>query len=214
MCGPLAIGMLSGKNEHGIKALVSAVSYNAGRTVSYVIIGIGFGLLGSTVSFAGLQKGLCIGLGVFMVILFLFSVNPDQWISRQPWLRSFYGHVSKKLSALAGKSEKTSPVFLGIVNGFLPCGLVYLAIAGALSLGNIWGGMGFMMFFGLGTFPAMLGVTIGYKVFAPSWRASLRKLYPVIMLTMGVYLIYRGLMSKLPLELDFFEALKNPVMCH
>ena len=74
--------------------------------------------------------------------------------------------------------------------------------------------MGFMLFFGLGTFPAMIGVTLGHQAVSQKIRVSLKRLYPIITLVMGVYLIYRKLMSKLPLELDFFEALKNPVMCH
>ena len=89
-----------------------------------------------------------------------------------------------------------------------------MGFAGAISLSNIWGSIGFMLFFGLGTFPAMIGVTLGHQAVSQKLRMSLKRLYPIITLVMGAYLIYRGLMSKLPLELDFFEALRNPVMCH
>ena len=74
--------------------------------------------------------------------------------------------------------------------------------------------LGFMLFFGIGTFPAMIVMTLGHQAVGQKIRVSLKRLYPVISLIMGIYLIYRGLMSKFPLELDFFEALKNPVMCH
>ena len=146
--------------------------------------------------------------------LFLFSINPDQLINKIPSFKRVYTFISTKLYNLLNKSRSVPSFLLGTVNGFLPCGLVYIALAGSLSLGNLWGSMGFMLFFGLGTFPAMIGITLGHQALSQRLRVSLKKLYPIITLVMGTYLIYRGLMSKLPLELDFFEALRNPVMCH
>jgi sulfite exporter TauE/SafE len=106
------------------------------------------------------------------------------------------------------------PFAFGLMNGMLPCGLVYLGIAGALTMGTVWGGMGFMLFFGLGTVPAMMLVLWGQKWISASLRASLRNVYPYVMLCLGMYLIYRGSMSTFPLELNFVDALRNPVMCH
>ncbi len=214
MCGPLAAGMLGRKNENGIQALWSALGYNVGRTIGYIIIGLLFGLIGSMVAFAGIQKAISIGLGVIMVLFFLFSINPDHLISNHRWLRTFYAKVSTALARLTQKTTHVPAISLGFINGFLPCGLVYLAVAGALSLSNIWGSMGFMMFFGLGTFPAMMAMSMSHKMVSIKNRISMRKIYPIVTLVMGVYLIYRGLMSEMPLELNFFEALKNPVMCH
>lgn len=214
MCGPLAIGMLSRKNEKGFRSFLSSATYNLGRTISYIIIGIAFGLLGSVVSLVGFQKVISISLGFIMILFFLFSINPDQLISKQPFLHKLYSRVAHSLSVLVQSSHSILPINLGIINGFLPCGLVYLAVAGALSLSNLWGSMGFMLFFGLGTFPAMLGITLGYRMIGQSFRPWFRKLYPIITLLMGIYLIYRGVLSKMPLELNFFEALKTPIMCH
>ncbi|HLO57086.1 MAG TPA: sulfite exporter TauE/SafE family protein [Saprospiraceae bacterium] len=214
MCGPLAAGMLGRRNDIGLQVWWSALGYNTGRTIGYMIIGLLFGLIGSMVAFAGIQKAISIGLGVIMVLFFVFSINPDHLISNHPWLRAFYGSVSTALSRLTTKTDNVPSIGLGLINGFLPCGLVYLAVAGALSLSNVWGSMGFMMFFGLGTFPAMMAMALSHKIISIKQRMSMRKIYPMVTLVMGAYLIYRGLMSEMPLELDFFEALKHPVMCH
>lgn len=214
MCGPLALAVHSSKKVSGFSAFISSFQYNIGRTIGYISLGVLFGLLGSAVSLSGMQRVVSIVLGVIMVLFFIFSINPDQLISKLPSLNQFYKAISQKLFGLFRKSEKVPTIYLGTINGFLPCGLVYIAIAGAISLSNIWGSMGFMLFFGLGTFPAMIGVTLSHQAVSQKLRVSLKKLYPIITLIMGAYLIYRGLMSKLPLELDFFEALKNPVMCH
>ncbi|MBK9567468.1 MAG: sulfite exporter TauE/SafE family protein [Saprospiraceae bacterium] len=214
MCGPLALAVHTSKKNVGFGAFFGSLQYNAGRTIGYISLGLLFGFLGSAVAFGGAQRVVSVGLGVIMVIFFFFSVNPDHLISGMPAFHRFYQSVSQRLFGLLRKSAHVPSLYLGVVNGFLPCGLVYIAIAGAISLSNIWGSMGFMLFFGLGTFPAMMGVTLGHQAVSQKLRVSLKRLYPIITLVMGVYLIYRGLMSKLPLELDFFEALKNPVMCH
>ena len=214
MCGPLALAVHTSKKNIGLGAFFGALQYNTGRTIGYISLGLLFGLLGSAVALGGAQRVISVVLGVIMVIFFIFSVNPDQLISRMPAFHRFYHSVSQRLFSMLRKSAHVPSLYLGAVNGFLPCGLVYIAIAGAISLSNIWGSMGFMLFFGLGTFPAMMGVTLGHQAVSQKLRVSLKRLYPIITLVMGVYLIYRGLMSKLPLELDFFEALKNPVMCH
>lgn len=214
MCGPLALGILSHKNGGTSISIFSSISYNLGRTIGYMILGLFFGVLGNMIALGGMQKTISITLGVIMVFFFLFSLNPDQLISKHVLLKGFYEKVSHSLSNIAQKSGKMSALNLGIINGFLPCGLVYVAIAGAISLSNIWGSMGFMMFFGLGTFPAMMAVLMSNSLISSRIRLSFRKLYPVIMLVMGAYLIYRGMMSKMPLSMNFYESLQNPVMCH
>ncbi len=214
MCGPLALAVHSSKKSIGFPAFWSSLQYNIGRTIGYISLGILFGLLGSAVALGGAQKMVSIFLGTVMIIFSLFAINPDHLISKFPALNQFYQLISQKLFGLLRKSESVPILYLGTMNGFLPCGLVYIAIAGAISLSNIWGSVGFMLFFGLGTFPAMIGVTLGHQAVSQKLRVSLKKLYPIITFVMGTYLIYRGAMSKLPLELDFFEALKNPVMCH
>lgn len=214
MCGPLALAIHTSKGSKGINAFLESFQYNTGRLIGYVTLGLVTGIFGSVASFGGAQRWMSITLGVILILLFIFSINPDQLIGKLPAFGKFYTFISQKLHSMIIKSRNVPSILLGLVNGFLPCGMVYIALVGALSLSNLWGSIGFMLFFGLGTFPAMIGITLGHHVFSQKLRLSLRKIYPIISLLMGAYLIYRGAMSKLPMELDFFEALKHPVMCH
>lgn len=214
MCGPLALAVQKAKGHRSWTTFGSSMLYNSGRTMGYVILGLIFGVIGSIAAFSGAQSALSILLGVIMVFGFLFSINPDNLIAKSTFLKQVYGKVTNALGSILKKSKQVPVFYLGLINGFLPCGLVYLAIAGAISLGNIYGSMGFMLFFGLGTFPGMVGIVVAFETVSQRWRLSLTKLYPYISLALGVYLIYRGWMSKLPLELNFFEAIKNPILCH
>jgi sulfite exporter TauE/SafE len=202
MCGPLALAVNGmDKTQSPAENLWNSLKYNIGRTFSYMTLGVFFGIFGGLLAMAGLQKFLSVTAGFVLITIFLFSVNPDSFISKFSWGRNIYQKVTNSLSGILHKKGDISYFKFGILNGLLPCGLVYLAIAGAVSLGHVWGSMGFMLFFGLGTFPVGL-------------RISLKKLYPIISLVLGCYLIYRGVFSQTPLELNFYEALKNPVLCH
>jgi uncharacterized protein len=215
MCGPLAIAVFNSKDPGtSQKTYFSSLYYNIGRTVSYTFLGIIFGLLGSLAMIAGMQRGLSVFAGTVLLLIFIFSLNPDQIIGKITFLSRFYKKIISRLHFYLTKIKTVSYFNFGIINGFLPCGLVYLALAGALSLGNVWGSAGFMMFFGLGTIPAMAALLLFQGKIGDKLRWSLRRLYPLISLFLGIYLIYRGLFSTLPMELNFIEAIKHPILCH
>ncbi len=214
MCGPLIIATHSVRKLSGGSLVISTLLYNSGRILGYITLGLIAGLLGSAVAMAGAQKGVSVSIGVMLILAGIFSVNPDNLMGKVPLIADFTRHINTTLSGYLRKSSEVPAWIVGFVNGFLPCGLVYIGIAGALSLNNIWGSAGFMLFFGLGTLPAMTAAALIHGNLPQKMRAWLRNLYPLITLLLGIYMVYRGLMSKLPLELDFFEALKNPVMCH
>ncbi|MFZ1703365.1 MAG: sulfite exporter TauE/SafE family protein [Saprospiraceae bacterium] len=214
MCGPLALAAQSVfQNDKG-KEWLSAVLYNTGRLFSYMFLGLLFGLLGSLFVMTGYQKMLSILSGSVLLLLFLFSMQPDEFIQKIPFLKNSYRRVQSGFTRWIKQYNIVSRFFLGVLNGFLPCGMVYIALAGAISVQNPFGSMGFMLFFGLGTFPAMVGIMLARNYFKLNWRLGLQKIYPIVSLILGLYLIYRGVFSTTPLELNFIEALNNPVMCH
>jgi sulfite exporter TauE/SafE len=215
MCGPLSMGYFSARGARSGASLVGAgISYQVGRVLAYAMLGMLMGLLGSIAVLGGLQRWLSILLGVVLVLFFVFSVHPDRLALLLPGWKGLHGVFSRFLGRLMATSERVPAWLFGFCNGLLPCGLVYLGVAGALSMGNIWGGMGFMLFFGLGTWPAMLAVAFGFRFVSASVRQQFRTIYPLAMALLGGYLIYRGSMSAMPLELHFFDALHHPVMCH
>ena len=110
--------------------------------------------------------------------------------------------------------SRTSIFFTGLLNGLLPCGLVYLALVGALTMGNIQSSAVYMLFFGLGTIPLMLAVTLIGKAVNVTYRNRLKRLYPVFVLGLAAWFIVRGLNFYVPANFNFWESMQNIPMCH
>ena len=126
----------------------------------------------------------------------------------------FYGRVQKKLSLLLNNRKKNAPFLLiGIVNGFLPCGLVYMAIASAIASGSAASGALLMFMFGLGTFPLMFSFMVLSKYLSASFRSRIVKALPFFTIIVAMLLILRGLNLNIP----FVSPLIKPteiVSCH
>ncbi len=151
MCGPLAIAFCNREGNSKWQLLASSLGYNLGRTVTYSILGLLFGLLGSFLFIADIQKGLSIFLGVLLIFSFLMSVDIDAKINSIPFVKRLYDRLRVAISNLYNRTKQFPPFILGLANGLLPCGLVYLALTGALATGNVVEGMLFMALFGLGS---------------------------------------------------------------
>lgn len=214
MCGPLAIAFTNREGQSKMDNLYASLSYNLGRTLTYAFIGLFFGLIGSFVQIADLQKGLSIILGVLLVVFFLFSIDIDKSINGQSAVKKYYFYIRNLISSMMAKSNEYHSFQLGLVNGLLPCGLVYLALAGALATGSVLGGVSFMFLFGLGTIPMLFALTMGFGFFSMGLRKRFRHVLPYVTLIFGVFLIYRGFAVDLPASLSFWEAINSPVMCH
>jgi len=214
MCGPLAIAF--GRSDGGSLAanIYSGVTYNLGRTITYGLLGVLFGSMSSFVAVADMQSLVSVVLGLLLLGAFLFSIDIDKQLNSLPFLQRIFYQVRQHISKMYAKAQDYPSVLLGMVNGLLPCGLVYLALAGALASGGVWQGASFMMLFGLGTLPMLLAVILGYEWVSPTLRFQFRKVLPYVTLSFGLFLIYRGVVVDLPTELDFWEALRNPIMCH
>ena len=214
MCGPLAFGMLAHRSKNAMGLLPDVIFYNLGRLVSYSFLGLIIGIVGGVISLGGFQRGLSIFLGVLLLIVAAFSLNLDVLIGKQRHIQSLYKYISSKLQSFVKMGKSVPSIQAGVINGLLPCGLVYVALMAAVTLSNVWGTIGFMTFFGLGTFPAMIVVVLLPKFLNIKYRLVLQKLYPFFIGLTGIYLIYRGIMSKLPMQLNFIDALHHPIMCH
>lgn len=211
MCAPLMLALpLSARQRWGMA--IDGLQYNMGRVVSYSFIGLLFGILGKGIFIANLQQEFSIALGITLLLLALFKINLEYQLLRIPLFTAYSSFIKRKLNHLLRHSH--SHFLLGMLNGFLPCGLVYLALAGAVTTGSPWSGTAFMAFFGLGTFPMMLSVFfVGKKLHLPS-LAVLAKFNNVVLVVLAIFLIYRGLNSHLPSNLRFWEMLQHPVMCY
>lgn len=212
MCGPIAMALpLTAAEKRSVFA--QSLLYNIGRVSSYTLLGLLMGLLGWGVLIAGYQKTLSILLGILLVLAAFFTVSIENQFFRINTVNRFYNNLKIKLSQLLSRGSNANAYKLGLANGFLPCGMVYLALAGAVTSGGTTQGALYMTLFGLGTMPMMMGVML-FSKFNKRFFLKLRKLIPLVMLVFGLMLIKRGLALEIPLDFRFWEAANFPVMCH
>lgn len=195
MCGPIALALpVGGKSP--LEKAISVLLYNLGRASSYAFMGLIFGLLGSTFSVFGLQQWLSVVAGV--VILLLLAFNHISLVQRTPfgtlniWVKQRLGQM------LQSEKQPLTYLSLGLLNGWLPCGLVYVAIASSLATGSYWGGALLMFAFGLGTIPVMASLMVFGKLISLKVRAGINKAVPYFIAGMAVLLILRGLNLGIP----------------
>jgi len=197
MCGPIVIA-LPGRNTSRLRFLASRLIYNSGRVISYTILGVIAGLLGASLSMAGFQQGLSIGLGI---LILLGVILPSKFASRL-FPSRLWTKTSNRLKQLWGKLFSNhslgSMLLIGFLNGFLPCGFVYVGMAGAASTGSIQSSMLFMALFGLGTFPVMLATAFAGNFISLKIRNTINKLIPVGAVILATLLIIRGLSLGIP----------------
>ncbi len=191
MCGPIALS-LPGQGV-GYKLF-----YNLGRTITYTVLGFAVGLMGQGAAFAGLQQSLSIAVGVLMLAIVVFTKYKHFDLPVTGVLNSVYAHVKSKLGSLFKSKSVIAPLFIGVLNGLLPCGLVYAALFAALSMGSLQTGGYYMFFFGLGTLPMMLGLGIFSGFITPLFRTRLNKAVPYILAAVAIMLILRGLNLGIP----------------
>lgn len=213
MCGPLALSIPVQQNGSN-SVWKSVLLYNTGRIAMYAVLGVVIGALGRVVWLAGLQAYLGLALGIFMLFLALGSIQIEYQISNWSLSRQWYGWVTKQLGRLLRRPGLQTYLMVGALNGLLPCGLVYLAVAGAVTSPSWWHSIAYMAFFGLGTLPLMAATVIGGQFIAPKWRSRLRRVTPLALLLMAGLLLYRSIFFALPSTLQLWQDMNNPPMCH
>ncbi|WP_281613392.1 sulfite exporter TauE/SafE family protein [Flammeovirga sp. SubArs3] len=192
MCGPIALAIQGGKSQ-GPQQIFDRLLYNFGRATTYTLLGGFAGLLGQGLSWlVGYQVYLTAFLGVMMLAFGVFAVNPDKLLSFIPFLGGWFQFVRKQLGKFLRNAKWYNFFSIGIMNGFLPCGLVYMAMIAALSTSSISEGMSYMFMFGLGTIPMMFAVAVAGQFIETKVRNQVRRIYPVLFLAMGSLLLLRA----------------------
>lgn len=197
MCGPIALA-LPIRGSGRMLRVFGALTYNTGRTITYATLGALFGLLGKGFVIGGYQQALSISLGVIILTGLLM---PKSWVSKlsvMPVVNPVVSKLKFALGTLFNHGSIASLFFIGILNGLLPCGLVYMAVAGAIATGEMWQGSVFMALFGWGTVPAMMLVTMASGAFSLQWRRRIRRAVPLFVGLMACVLILRGMNLGVP----------------
>ena len=192
MCGPIAIALPLHGNSVGGKIFGGSL-YNLGRTLTYGIMGALFGMLGQGLALMGFQQKISVIMGSLMIISVLFpALFRNQYSMEKSWI-SLVGKLKKTIGGMFAIRSYQSLFFIGMLNGLLPCGLVYMALAGAIGTGSAALGTLYMLLFGLGTIPMLLGISLAGNLLSLTMRKRINKLIPVLVVVVGILFILRGL---------------------
>ncbi|RYZ21831.1 MAG: sulfite exporter TauE/SafE family protein [Chitinophagaceae bacterium] len=211
MCGPLALSLPLPQRDIAGR-LKGGLLYNAGRITTYTVLGLVLGSFGEVLLRPEWQRGLSIGIGV-LLLGYLFGGQKrleGAGATAKPFLK-----LRSALGALFQKHNYASVFSIGLLNGLLPCGTVYLALLTSFMTGSVLKGGLFLAFFGMGTLPAMLLMVFWGAALGPVLRTKLRRLAPVALGLMGLLLVLRGMNLGIPyLSPHFAEATVGAVGCH
>jgi sulfite exporter TauE/SafE len=193
MCGPLALALPAAGNTTPAYVL-GRVAYNLGRIVTYCLLGIVFGLAGWTFLLSGVQRWTSIALGVALMM----GLFASRKLALSRPVTSAVNQLKSRMSVLLRRRSFAGLAVLGLLNGLLPCGLVYVACAGAAVTGGTLAGAEYMAVFGVGTVPMMLAISLSGKLVPTSLRLKLVKTIPVCVFLLATLLILRGMSLGIP----------------
>ncbi len=211
MCGPIALALPASGNTIASRA-TSIVLYNFGRAMTYSVLGAISGLAGGTLMWAGGQQLLSVTAGVIILLALLMGLAGKKMRLPGPVDR-MYVAVRGQLGKLFRRRKPGTLLLIGLLNGLLPCGLVYAALGGAAATGSMAGGALFMLLFGIGTSTSLAAISAFGSYLTLNFRQKLRKAVPVFVGMMAMLLILRGLGLGIPYVSPSFEA-EKPVCCH
>ncbi len=198
MCGPIVLA-LPQKHSGKYALLQTRLLYNFGRVLTYAVLGLIVGLLGKGLMLAGTQQLVSISIGVIILLVMFLPRRISYQLEHYSPFKGVVHALKKGFGKIFKSKGKLAFLWLGLLNGLLPCGLVYLALAGAIATGELWGGALYMTLFGLGTLPMMLGISLLGDFIKPSLRSLLyRRLVPVFTVMLALMFILRGLNLGIP----------------
>lgn len=210
MCGPLIMSVPVQHLPKG-KKLTGILLYQLGRIAVYGLLGSIAGIVGWRIYAAGWQQVFSIAMGVLILFMltgqfFLNKFHGANWLNQK---------ITKLMSWSLKQHSYSGMLIMGMANGLLPCGMVYIAITGAMATGSISGSVLFMFIFGLGTLPALLSLALWGSKLSWQTRQSMRQLVPYVVGLTAILLIIRGLNLNIPYISPFISARSiDTVSCH
>ena len=195
MCGPIALSLPLRGNNFSQK-ITGGLIYNLGRSSVYGMMGAFFGLIGQSFNMLGFQLGISVVMGSYMILSVLLPAVLKKHFRIN--LEFITNPLRRAIQKLFKVRSYKGMFMIGIINGLLPCGLVYLAIAGAIGTGTTILGIAFMVLFGLGTLPMMLFISWIGNVITGTIRNRMNKMIPYLVVVIGIIFILRGLTLGIP----------------
>lgn len=198
MCGPIALSLPSYHSTKSWKYTRGRIYYNMGRVVTYSVMGIIFGFFGFALNLAGFQQWVSILSGMLILTLQFAPGNLQGKISSTLKIPVLVGKLKTSFKTYFAKRNSSSLFIIGLLNGILPCGFVYIALAGSLATGSVTWAAFYMALFGLGTLPVMLTLSLSGKMISFDLRNKIQKAVPYVASAIALLFILRGLALDIP----------------
>lgn len=190
MCGPLMFTALYKEKQQS--PVIHWILYHVGRISVYALWGAIFGSIGASVKWFGVQQNISLSIGIGIIAILIIRKLYPSYESKIGEI-ALLKRTRNKLIPYISRQSKSASLVSGTLNGLLPCGLVYMALAGATAVQSPIHGTIFMILFGIGTLPLLVSVLlIGNNLSFPI-KKYLTQWYPAIIGLMAIMLIIRGL---------------------
>jgi sulfite exporter TauE/SafE len=198
MCGPLALAVPS-SSQNRMRFFLERLVFNLGRLVTYALMGALLGLFGNRTILSGAQQHISILLGVSILLTVLVPFGLRHQLERFSPLKYLYTFVKTRFGKLLQKRGMATLLTMGLLNGLLPCGLVYTALLGATAVADAARSALFMTVFGVGTIPSLVAVAMSGKMISVKFRSFITGAIPVLSIALALLLILRGMNLGIPL---------------
>jgi sulfite exporter TauE/SafE len=197
MCGGIVVAYSSTKIDQQTSYLQQTsahLAYNFGRVTTYTILGAVFGYVGQVVAFTPTTKGVLFVLtGILMILAGLSLIGNLKFLNSAEWSVSKYAWYQNSFRALMSNKSYLSFYLLGLLNGIIPCGLVYSFAIFAASTADPISGALVMATFGLATIPALFFLGFLTKILQKgSLRGTMMKLAAMLVVLYGGITLYKG----------------------
>ncbi len=196
MCGPIA--MITPQGQTYAKFISGRLLYNLGRITTYATIGLVLGTFGMGLQIAGIQQYTSIVMGVLLLLIAVSKITGIGILGTTTWFSGFKQKIEKQFTKFITRPSFIAQYTVGLLNGLLPCGLVYIALAGAVTTTQATQGALYMALFGLGTLPMMFSVSIASRWVTHKARTTIMRAMPYFVMVVAVLFILRGLNLGIP----------------
>jgi sulfite exporter TauE/SafE len=208
MCGPLLLAVPT-RTTNNHKWLGIAL-YHVARIFTYAVLGVLVGFVGWRLEVTGIQQFFSLTIGIVL----LGYVFTSHFFSGAAWILAFNKLIFSFFGFASRQKGYLGTLLLGAANGLLPCGMVYIALTGAMASASATAAAGFMLLFGLGTMPLLFVFNYYGICLQVSVKQRIKLVAPVVIAIMGLLLILRGLNLGIPYISPHYVNSGGGVECH
>ncbi len=206
MCGPLILTIPFQSLQSKTKKAFAYILYGGGKTLSYMMLGLLFGIIGSEAQQLDMQRYVSIIAGLLLLLTAIIPIISRSANYKPAIVTQFNQWVTQKIARQFKNQRLYSYGFIGFLNGLLPCGFIYGAVAIAVSMGNTFHSVAFMLFFGVATMLSLTVFSLVFQILPMKARMNLRKLFPYLIIITAILLILRGLQIGIPVISPIFNG--------